>query len=361
MPLAFGQSSLPDPAQADVLKTQIVEVAGKGDAETALKKIDDYRSLNVPMPATLLFIEAKLSAERKDYRRAQAALEEYFKSAKSDDANYQEGITLYPTVKRAASQMLNAPEEAGQRKPQAQAGAATHEYEALIKSILKEMVTIPAGEFQMGDLSGRGESDEKPVHTVHVKALRLAKYEVTFDQFDVYAKATGKPLPSDQGWGRGKRPVINVNWENAQAFIAWLNQVSGLKFRLLSEAEWEYAARGGSTTDYPWGDEFNASHANGNTKVETGKTIEVGHYPPNAFGLYDTIGNVWEWMQDCPNPDYATAPTDGSAWMTGKCTSRVLRGGSWVNDPGNLRVSNRSQSLASLRLQNLGFRLAQDP
>lgn len=220
------------------------------------------------------------------------------------------------------------------------------------------MAVVPTGRFQMGDLTGKGFQNEKPAHPVQLKAFRLGKYEVTFDQYDAYAQATGKPLPADNGWGRGNRPVINVSWDDAQGFIAWLNQVSGLKFRLPSETEWEYAARAGTTTDYPWGNEYDPAQANGDRKV--GKTTAVGSYPANAFGFFDMVGNVWEWTADCYNNSYDGAPNDGSAWTAGDCTHHVARGGAWINAPMGLRISPRHKSIATDRAFVLGFRLAQD-
>lgn len=242
--------------------------------------------------------------------------------------------------------------------------AALNEAHAMFAVLAGEMVEVKAGRFRMGDLGGNGQSDERPVHDVAVAAFRLAKYEVTFEQYDLYAMVTGKALPDDRGWGRGNRPVINVNWEDAQGFIAWLNEQSGAKYRLPSEAEWEYAARAGSTTQYPWGDAFDPGRANGSRvdgADQWSNTAPVGSLSANEFGLYDMVGNVWEWTADCWNASYEGAPPDGSAWTVGDCTRRLVRGGSWNLDPPPLRVSNRAGDDSAYRLDSLGFRLAQDP
>lgn len=234
----------------------------------------------------------------------------------------------------------------------------------LLAGIDAGMVAIAGGSFRMGDLSGRGFPDEKPVRQVTVAPFHLSRHEVTFEQYDAYAAATGKPRPSSQSLPRGTTPVMNVNWNEANEMIAWLNQMSGLKYRLPSEAEWEYAARAGSASEYPWGAAYDIAKANGNGKDGVDQwafTSPVGSFAPNAWGLYDMVGNVWEWVQDCYTENYEGAPTDGSARRSGlfDCTP-VIRGGSWANNPMNLRVADRSWHDATYRYYFLGFRLARD-
>ena len=241
-----------------------------------------------------------------------------------------------------------------------------------------EMVTIPGGTFRMGDLSGEGYDDEQPVHTVAMPAFRIGKYEVTFDQWDacVADGGCGVYWPDDEAWGRGNRPVINVSWDDAQAFIGWLNDKTSGKFRLPTEAEWEYAARAGSSTKYYFGNSQSqlcryANHADDSTDYSNrnkscsdgvGKrTAAVGRFQPNAFGLYDMHGNVWEWIQDCWNDSYLEAPNGGRAWVSGDCSQRVVRGGAWLNSPDGQRSAIRGNSSRSSREANgQGFRLAQD-
>ena len=246
-----------------------------------------------------------------------------------------------------------------------------------VRVLAGEMVLIPGGAFRMGDLSGEGDYDERPVHSVTVPAFKLGKFEVTFTQWDacVADGGCGGYTPDDEGWGRGNRPVIHVSWDDIQSFIAWLNARTGGNFRLPTEAEWEYAARAGSTTKFYFGNSESqlcryANHADSSTDFDwrnetcsdgVGKrTAEVGRYQPNSFGLYDLHGNVWEWVQDCWNNSYAGAPTDGSAWTSGDCGLRVFRGGSWSNTPRHLRSANRTGFTRSYRDGDIGFRLAQD-
>ena len=240
-----------------------------------------------------------------------------------------------------------------------------------------EMVSIPGGTFRMGDSSGEGDEDERPVHAVTVPAFRMGKYEVTFAQWDacVADGSCGGYYPDDEGWGRGNRPVINVSWDDVQGFIDWLNEKTGGNFRLPTEAEWEYAARASSTTKYYFGNsesqlcrytnhaDDSTDYSNRNKSCSDGvgkRTAEVGRYQPNSYGLYDVHGNVWEWIQDCWNDSYVGAPIDGSGWTSGDCSQRVGRGGAWLNLPGGLRSSMRTGDIRSGRFNGQGFRLAQD-
>ena len=170
-----------------------------------------------------------------------------------------------------------------------------------------------------------------------------------------------KQKPGDEGWGRGRQPVINVSWEDAQAYVAWLTTKTGKGYRPLSEAEAEYAARAGSTTAYPWGEDPGTNRANfgfSGSPWSDKQTAPVGSFAPNDFGLYDMIGNVWEWTQDCWNDSYSAAPVDGSPWLTGDCGRRVVRGGSWLDGPGSARAAFRFRNGPGFRNYNQGFRLA---
>jgi formylglycine-generating enzyme required for sulfatase activity len=225
-----------------------------------------------------------------------------------------------------------------------------------------QMVVIPAGSFQMGSDES---TDEKPIHAVNIaRPYSLAKYLVTFEEYDLFVKAKNRKFPSDQGWGRGKRPVINVSWEDAAAYASWLSDVSGKTYRLPGEAEWEYAARAATESVYYWGDsETDADSFAWFNNNSEGKTHPVGKKRPNAFGLYDIAGNVWEWLQDCWHDNYQNAPADGSAWQAqnnGDCPRRVLRGGSWDIVSVWLRSATRYRYFPGNRGDDIGFRLAQD-
>jgi len=230
-----------------------------------------------------------------------------------------------------------------------------------------DMVSIPAGRFRMGCVSGAGEncnSYEKPAHQVSVPAFEMGRTEVTFEQWDVCVAFGGcEHLPDDEGWGRGDRPVINVSWDDIQGYIRWLNRQTGKHYRLPSEAEWEYAARAGRTSQYSWGDQkpvcrtnlVNGARFRG---CKEKRTAPVASYPVNRFGLYDMHGNVGEWVQDCWNKNYQGAPSDGSAWLSGECGRRVLRGGSLGGLAGRLRSAYRNYLDRDYRILRFGFRLA---
>jgi formylglycine-generating enzyme required for sulfatase activity len=221
-----------------------------------------------------------------------------------------------------------------------------------------EMIVIPAGEFTMGDPWGAGAG---PQHKVTItKPFAASKFDVTFADWDACVSVGGCPQVIDSGFGRGTKPVINVTWDDAQQYVGWLSKMTGQPYRLLTEAEWEYAARAGTTTFYYWGNEIGRGKANcvGCGSQWDGKgTSPVGSFAANQFGLYDMAGNVSQWLQDCHNSSYTGAPTDGSAWISGDCSHRVARGGSWVFGFMSLRSANRSWDAAGYRAHGTGFRV----
>jgi formylglycine-generating enzyme required for sulfatase activity len=269
-------------------------------------------------------------------------------------------------------------------------------------------IGIQSASFRMGDLVGDGNADEKPVHDVLVEPFRLGRFEVTRGQFSRFVAATGYATEAERGVGingcavldansgewsyraryswrdpgfeqADQEPVVCVSWNDTQAYIKWLNDQTHGRFRLPSEAEWEFAARAGSEGRFPWGMDADkgCQYANGADQTpwpNGGRkwssamhcddhfffTAPVGSYQANHFGLNDMIGNVWEWVQDCYHGNYAGAPADGSAWESAGCSSRVFRGGAWDDDPAHLRVSARGWIDPSGRYVNQGFRLAED-
>jgi formylglycine-generating enzyme required for sulfatase activity len=235
-----------------------------------------------------------------------------------------------------------------------------------------EMVVVPAGSFTMGSPESEPQrsADEGPQRRVTIaRPFAVGKFEVTFAEWDACVAAGGcnGHRPSDSNWGRGNRPVINVSWDDARAYVAWLSRKTGKTYRLLSEAEWEYAARAGTTTPFSTGQRitteqanFDGNHTyNGSSKGQyRQRTLPVGSFAANAFGLHDMHGNVWEWTEDCWNANYSGAPTDGSARTSGECGRRVLRGGSWVDLPRFLRSADRYWITAENRIDVIGFRVA---
>ncbi len=271
-----------------------------------------------------------------------------------------------------------------------------------------EMVAIPAGRFVMGAAPGEEEREglfedfrrrSEPQHAVSVRPYWMAKHEVTRGQYRAFVEATGRAsggcfmwtgddfrMDAAKDWRNpgypqhDDHPVACVSWEDATAYAAWLARKTGKKYRLPSEAEWEYAARAGTTTTRFWGDDANAAcaYANGAdlatlshvprapewtyARCNDGHayTAPVGSYRPNGFGLHDMLGNVWEWTQDCWNVNYIAAPVDGSAWATGDCFLRTVRGGSWDDQPLGLRAAYRVGSPVVIRVYGRGFRVAKD-
>jgi formylglycine-generating enzyme required for sulfatase activity len=239
-----------------------------------------------------------------------------------------------------------------------------------------EMVVVPAGEFMMGSPEtekGRGK-DEGPQHKVTFqRPFAVGKYEVTFAQWDACTAEGGcNHKPGDENWGRGRRPVINVSWDDARQFAAWLTKKTGKPYRLLTEAEWEYAARAqtkipeisapfstGPTITYKQANyDANFTYNKGPQGVYRQKTLDVGSLPKNGFGLHDMHGNVWEWVEDCYVESYAGAPTDGSAVASAGCNLRILRGGAWNYYPRLLRSAYRYATVPGVRMENAGFRVA---
>ena len=256
-----------------------------------------------------------------------------------------------------------------------------------------EMVVLPAGAFMMGQPESELDSDHaRPVHQVRIPApFAVGKYEVTRGEFRQFVEATGHAMSqSCQIWteGRGsdqeghhwrkpgfpqtdRHPVVCVNWEDAQAYVHWLSLQSGKQYRLLSESEWEYAARAGSQTRYAWGDRIDQNRANCGecgSRWDGGESAAaVGSFPPNAFGLYDMHGNVKEWVEDCKTwgwdddgTAYEGAPADGTAWVEVACLwrSRVTRGGGWASPDWKLTSGYRSSESEDHTDNAIGFRVA---
>jgi formylglycine-generating enzyme required for sulfatase activity len=227
------------------------------------------------------------------------------------------------------------------------------------------MVVVPAGSFTMGSPANeRGRRpDEGPQHTVtFARQFAVGQFQATFDEWDACVADGGCNgyKPRDQDWGRGRRPVINVSWDDAKAYVAWLSKKTGKTYRLVTEAEYEYATRAGTQTAYPWGNDIGENQANCSgcgSQWDNKQTAPVSWFPANGFGLYDMVGNVWQWTEDCFHDSYSGAPADGSAWTSGDCSRRVVRGGSLVNDPKDLRSAARGWYAPDARVYGLGFRL----
>jgi formylglycine-generating enzyme required for sulfatase activity len=229
-----------------------------------------------------------------------------------------------------------------------------------------ELAEIPSGFFERGSqLSERGHQvSEGPVTRVSLgRKFAIGRYPVTFGEWDqCLREGACKHRPNDRGWGRGTGPVFYVSWNDTQEYIAWLTTKTGKPYRLPSEAEWEYAARAGAMTAYPWGDAVGRKMANckGCSEEPSDRTTPVGSFPPNRFNLFDMHGNIWQWVADCWNASYAGAPADGSPWLGGECNKAAVRGGAWGLAPEDIRSARREGDNKDLRSGRRGFRVARD-
>jgi formylglycine-generating enzyme required for sulfatase activity len=234
------------------------------------------------------------------------------------------------------------------------------------------MVVVPAGQFRMGSPAGeagRADNEDGPHPVTIAKPFAVSIYELRFADWDACVKVGGCPRLSPGNWGGGAQPVINVSWIEAQQYVAWLSLMTGKTYRLLSEAEWEYAARATTTLSAPyqvyyWGNELGTNRANCpgcGSRWDGKQPAPVGSFAPNAFGLYDMLGNVWEWVEDCYFPSHDGAPDDGAPRIVKGCENHVARGGSWVGTAvpaSRPRSALRDWRPADGRTYGLGIRVA---
>ncbi len=229
-----------------------------------------------------------------------------------------------------------------------------------------ELVEIPPGAYERGSRpSEPGHLDtEGPVTRITIKrSFAIGRYPVTFGEWDRCVGAGAcQHKPNDRGWGRGTGPVFYVSWNDTKDYLSWLNAQTGKTYRLPSEAEWEYAARAGASTAYPWGDTVGHKMANckGCSEDSSDRTAPVGSFPPNRYNLFDMHGNVWQWVADCWNASYAGAPADSSPWLSGECEKAAVRGGAWGLTPQDVRSARREGDNKNLRSGRRGFRIARD-
>lgn len=222
------------------------------------------------------------------------------------------------------------------------------------------MLKLPGGKFKMGNKPSSPHQDERPQIEVTLQSFSISRFEITFDEYDLFASNTGRNLPNDKGWGRGQRPVINVSWNDAMDYTKWLTEQTGKQYRLPSEREWEYAAKAGTQTDYWWGYKLEQGKANCGacgSQWDGKKTAPIGSFDSNAFGLHDVIGNVMEWTISCFHASYQGAPAYGQIWEGGNCSRRIVRSSSYRTYKNSLRVTKRHDYNPRTRMDTLGFRI----
>ena len=339
LPIELASAQLPPAIQVDRYMVQAEREIAIGDYTAAVAALDKIVELqaehDLEIPVTFWYERAQIAANAGQYGKAIDSVTIYLTMSGQEGDHY-----------RAALELLDAAE-----------------HQSAVLELTPEMVEIPAGVFRMGCVSGQRCSDqEEPVHEVRIaRPFAISKYEVTFADWQTCLDGGGCNgySPEDSGWGRADRPVINVSWNDAQAYLSWLSQETGEQYRLPSEAEWEYAARAGAATAYTWGNRIGRNLANCQgcrSQWDNDQTAPVGSFPENAFGLHDMHGNVWEWVQDCWNGSYEGAPTDGRAWEVRDCEFRVLRGGAWNTQTRWVRSAHRMASATPVRAY--GFRIA---
>ena len=330
------------------------------------------RDRQIPWESSPSPEELVISSIRKPVRAADPLERGFWETIKGGDnaADFKAYLDSYPDgpFAAAARARLQQIEAKSETKPEVAKPAAPEPAAAAPQSVIRdcsqcpEMVLVLAGVFEMG--STELFDFEAPVHQVSIrKAFYIGRREVTYEEWDACIAEGGcKQRPDDRGLGRARRPVTDIDWDDAKDYTAWLSQKTGHTYRLPAESEWEYVARAGTTTSYPWGRTVEKDRANciGCTSDPLKKAIDTGSFQPNAFGIYDMAGNAAEWVEDCWNDNYRGAPTDGSAWTKPLCRERVLRGGSFNNDPRYLRSAARFKYDHDVRFYTNGFRVVRE-
>ncbi len=359
-------------AEIEALEKQIADMKNETGGETDLDKMLEIMKKKEKQKAELE--EMKRQAEIERIKREQEL-------AAMNQKKYDENIAKYDKI--AASEVMQDMKPAAWNSVLTNLGLPKNsiplgdklalckklgiifdgDFTLPVAGMNIKMRAIQGGTFQMG--SNDGDSDENPIHTVTVGSFAMMKYEVTFAEYDAFCDATGRSKPDDEGWGRGNRPVINVSWNDAVAYAEWLSQQTGQTWRLPTEAEWEYAARGGVETLHATSQLYAGSNNIDEVAWYWGnsgsKTHPVGQKKPNELGIYDMSGNVWEWCQDVYNSNfYEQSQNSTNPIYEGKGTGRVRRGGSWYNDADGCRSANRYYVAPAGRGGSVGFRLCRD-
>ena len=357
-------AQLPPEIQVDRLLVQAERETASGEHWSAVitleRVLEVHEEHGLEIPAAFWFLQAGAFQEAGLHEQAVEASTRYLQQSGREGEHYQAALLVLDAAEVELAEARRAEAQARRAAERAELEAVA-KAEAIAESV-PEMVTIPAGTFRMGCVTrGNCDNAERPVREVRIAAFELSKHEVTFAQWDVCAEYGNCRWVSDEGWGRGDRPAINVSWNDAQQYLSWLSQETGETYRLPSEAEWEYAARAGAGTRYWWGNDVGRNRANCDgcgSQWDGKKTAPVASFPPNGFGLFDVHGNAREWVQDCWNDSYRSAPTDGRAWARGDCSWRVMRGGAWSSGPRYMRVSNRGALSTDRSNWGTGIRIA---
>jgi formylglycine-generating enzyme required for sulfatase activity/serine/threonine protein phosphatase PrpC len=356
-----------------------VVVIGVAIAAYWLRQTDTSQELSAASPAHEPAAQPGRLAETEQVRPQPAAREPHSAASVPPSAALPESASepapetervVESATESAEQQLALAPTTTAQ-PPAGEVGAprVLPTSETAFRDVLSDgtagpvMVRIPQGTFAMGSPSVSVIAEERPEHLVKIDSFAMSQYEVSFAEYEQFARATRRKMPSDLSLARENHPVVLVSWDDVHAYTQWLSRQTGARYRLPSEAEWEYAAAAGSDAPYWWGFDVgkNKAHCFGcETGLDPRKPTSVGRFEPNAFGLYDMLGNVMEWVYDCYHANYLGAPDDGSVWEGGDCNHRVVRGGAYTSPPPSIRVMKRDKRVATERYDTVGIRLVRD-
>ncbi len=356
---------LPDDILADQYLLEAKKALANGEPQTARRAFEKIEALDTEAPLEFFFFFGKLLVEHgatvEDARQGQASLKQFVVNIEKSSEYYMPALELLSMARGKVEKAERRQTEEATR--QAETQERTTRLKELLPSLLEnlkqQMVTVQGGTFTMGCTEEQGscDDDEKPVRQVQVNSFRIGKYQVTQD---LWAAVMGKNPSKFRNCPRC--PVENVGWDDTKTFLKKLNALTGERYRLPTDAEWEYAARGGQKSQgslYVGSDDLDS--VAWYDKNSGNRVHQVGQKQPNGLGLYDMSGNVWEWVEDCWNKKYPGPQADGSAWKSRNCARHMLRGGAWTSYPRYLRASNRYWNLSAFLRDDVGFRLVGTP
>jgi formylglycine-generating enzyme required for sulfatase activity len=356
---------LPDDILADQYLLEAKKALANGEPQTARRAFGKIEALDTEPPLEFFFFYGKLLVEygtvEDDVRQGQALLKQYVVNIEKSSEYYMPTLELLSVAggKIEKDERRQTEEATRQAEAQERTTRLKELLPSLLENLKQQMVTVPGGTFTMGCTEEQSscDDDEKPVRQVQVGSFSIGKYEVTQDLWEA---VMGKNPSKFRNCPRC--PVEHVGWDETKMFLKKLNALTGERYRLPTDAEWEYAARGGPKSQgslYVGSDDLDS--VAWYDKNSGNKVHRVGQKQPNGLGLYDMSGNVWEWVEDCWNKKYPGPPTDGSAWKSRDCSRHMLRGGAWSSYPRYLRSSNRYRELSSFLRYDVGFRLVGTP
>ena len=362
--MAMSQD-LPDDILADQYLLEARKALESGEPQTARRAFEKIEALDTEPPLEFYFFFGKLLVRHgttvDDVRQGQASLKQFVVNIEKNSEYYRPTLELLSVAGKTIEKAEQLQMEEAKRQAAAQERAATLKdlMPSLLENLKQQMVTVQGGTFTMGCTEEQSscDDDEMPVRQVQVKNFKISKYEVTQELWEA---VMGKNPSKFRNCPRC--PVENVGWDATKLFLKKLNALTGEHYRLPTDAEWEYAARGGQKSQahlYVGSDDLDS--VAWYDKNSGNRVHRIGQKQPNGLGLYDMSGNVWEWVEDCWNKKFPGPQADGSAWKSRNCARHMLRGGAWTSYPRYLRSSNRYWNLSAFLRDDVGFRLVATP